>query len=109
MLPFYTIGTLLKPVTAEFGWSRSDVMLGLSLSNFVGVFLNIVVGMVVDGVSEVMTLPPADIRSVPPMGSVVTTEYLTGLASVGERMIILIDIEKLMNSPEMGLTEAVAA
>lgn len=67
-----------------------------------------VVGMVVDGVSEVMTLPPGDIRAVPPMGSVVTTEYLTGLASVGERMIILIDIEKLMNSPEMGLVEIVA-
>ncbi|GAB2894374.1 chemotaxis protein CheW [Uliginosibacterium flavum] len=64
-----------------------------------------VVGVVVDGVSEVMTLPPADIRAVPPMGSVVTTEYLTGLAAVGERMIILIDIEKLMNSPEMGLVE----
>lgn len=64
-----------------------------------------VVGMVVDGVSEVMTLPPGDIRPVPPMGSVVTTEYLTGLAAVGTRMIILIDIEKLMNSPEMGLVE----
>lgn len=68
-----------------------------------------VVGMVVDGVSEVMTLPPADIRPVPPMGSVVSTEYLTGLAAVGERMIILIDIEKLMTSPEMGLVEALAA
>lgn len=65
-----------------------------------------VVGMVVDGVSEVMSVPPEDIRPVPPMGSVVTIEYLTGLASVGNRMIILLDIEKLMSSPEMGLVEA---
>ncbi|NSL56408.1 chemotaxis protein CheW [Uliginosibacterium aquaticum] len=68
-----------------------------------------VVGMVVDGVSEVMNLPAADIRPVPPMASVVATEYLTGLASVGERMIILLDIETLMASPEMGLVEAVVA
>lgn len=67
-----------------------------------------VVGMVVDGVSEVMSLPANDIRPVPPMGAVVTTDYLTGLAALGERMIILLDIEKLMNSPEMGLIETVA-
>ncbi|MDO6387358.1 MULTISPECIES: chemotaxis protein CheW [unclassified Uliginosibacterium] len=68
-----------------------------------------VVGMVVDGVSEVMNLPAADIRPVPPMAAVVATEYLTGLASVGERMIILLDIETLMASPEMGLVEAAVA
>jgi purine-binding chemotaxis protein CheW len=64
---------------------------------------------VVDGVTEVLTLPSSDIRPVPPMGSVVTTEYLTGLAALGERMIILIDIEKLMSSPEMGLIEELTA
>lgn len=65
-----------------------------------------VVGMVVDGVSEVMQLPLADIRPVPPMSAVLATDYLTGLAPLGARMIILLDIEKLMTSPEMGLVEA---
>ncbi|MEX3628251.1 MAG: chemotaxis protein CheW [Burkholderia sp.] len=49
-----------------------------------------VVGMVVDGVSDVLTL---------------TTEYLTGLGSVDGRMLILMDIEKLMTSREMALID----
>ncbi len=68
-----------------------------------------VVGMVVDGVSEVMQLPAGEIRPVPPMSSVLATDYLTGLAALDERMIILLDIEKLMASPEMGLIESLAA
>ncbi|MDG2004915.1 MAG: MFS transporter [Novosphingobium sp.] len=47
-LQSYGLGPFVTHIEAEFGWSRSDVMLGLSLSNFVGVFLNILVGMVVD-------------------------------------------------------------
>lgn len=102
-------GTIVPVVDMRIKFSLGEV----TYNEFtVVIVLNLeggrVVGMVVDGVSEVMTLPPADIRAVPPMGSVVTTEFLTGLASVGERMIILIDIEKLMNSPEMGLIEIAA-
>jgi len=47
-LQSYGLGPFVTHIEAEFGWTRSDVMLGLSLSNFVGVFLNILVGMVVD-------------------------------------------------------------
>lgn len=68
-----------------------------------------VVGMVVDGVSEVLSLTPEQIRPVPELGAIVATDYLTGLASVEDRMIILIDIECLMSSPDMGLVEAAAA
>lgn len=68
-----------------------------------------IVGMVVDGVSEVMQLPADEIRPVPSMSSVLATDYLTGLASVDERMIILLDIERLMSSPEMGLVDTISA
>lgn len=47
-LQSYGLGPFVTHIEAEFGWSRSDVMLGLSISNFVGVFLNILVGMIVD-------------------------------------------------------------
>jgi MFS family permease len=47
-LQSYGLSPFVTHIEAEFGWSRSDVMLGLSLSNFVGVFLNILVGMIVD-------------------------------------------------------------
>jgi len=65
-----------------------------------------VVGMVVDGVSDVLTLSPAQIRPAPEFGSGFDTDYLVGLGSVDERMLILVDIEKLMTSAEMALVES---
>jgi purine-binding chemotaxis protein CheW len=70
---------------------------------------NRVVGMVVDGVSDVLTLKPEQIKPAPEFGSTLTTEYLTGLGTVEGRMLILMDIEKLMTSDEMALIERVAA
>jgi purine-binding chemotaxis protein CheW len=66
-----------------------------------------VVGAVVDSVSDVLELPAAAIRPAPPMASNGTdNSYLTGIGSVGERMLILMDIEALMSSPDMGLLNA---
>ncbi len=68
-----------------------------------------VVGMVVDGVSDVLTMTDDQIRPAPEFGTSMTTEYLTGLGTVDGRMLILMDIEKLMTSDEMALIESVAA
>ena len=65
-----------------------------------------VVGMVVDGVSDVLTLQMEQIMPAPEFGATLTTEYLTGLGTVEGRMLILMDIEKLMTSREMALIEA---
>jgi len=63
-----------------------------------------VVGAVVDSVSDVLELPANAIRPAPPMASNgADNSYLTGIGSVGERMLILMDIEALMSSPDMGL------
>ncbi|TWI69579.1 purine-binding chemotaxis protein CheW [Pseudoduganella lurida] len=70
---------------------------------------NRVVGMVVDAVSDVTTLTPEQIKSAPDMGSTLNTEYIVGLGTVEERMLILVDIDRLMSSEEMGLIEAIAA
>ncbi|CAG9217279.1 chemotaxis protein CheW [Burkholderia gladioli] len=64
-----------------------------------------VVGMVVDGVSDVLTLTSEQIMPAPEFGATLTTEYLTGLGSVDGRMLILMDIEKLMTSREMALID----
>lgn len=64
-----------------------------------------VMGIVVDGVSDVITLEAEQMRPTPGMGSVIDTEYIMGLGTVDERMLILIDIEKLMVSSNMGLIE----
>ncbi|MBC3874982.1 chemotaxis protein CheW [Undibacterium flavidum] len=72
------------------------------------IILNIgarVVGMVVDSVSDVMTLLPEQVRPAPEMNTTFNDDFLIGLGTLEERMLILVDIEKLMSSPEMGLTD----
>ncbi|HEY0846866.1 MAG TPA: chemotaxis protein CheW [Noviherbaspirillum sp.] len=76
------------------------------------IILNIggrVVGMVVDSVSDVITLSPDQVKPAPEMGTALNTDYLIGLGTIDERMLILVDIDKLMSSAEMGLIEKIAA
>jgi len=76
------------------------------------IILNIggrVMGMVVDSVSDVTTLTPDKIKPAPDMGSTFSSDYLIGLGTVDERMLILVDIDRLMSSPEMGLIDKLAA
>ena len=68
-----------------------------------------VVGMVVDSVSDVVRLGGEQIREVPEMGATIDRKFLTGLGTLDDRMLILLDIERLMTSAEMGLVaEALA-
>jgi purine-binding chemotaxis protein CheW len=67
-----------------------------------------VVGIVVDSVSDVLALTPEQIRPAPELSATLDTRYITGLGTVDERMLILVDIEKLMSSSEMALVDAVA-
>jgi purine-binding chemotaxis protein CheW len=62
-----------------------------------------VVGMVVDSVSDVVQLSAEQIRPMPEVGTGIDRRYLTGIGTIDERMLILIDIEGLMTSTEMGL------
>ncbi|HYC43093.1 MAG TPA: chemotaxis protein CheW [Noviherbaspirillum sp.] len=76
------------------------------------IILNIngrVVGMVVDSVSDVITLSPDQVKPAPEMGTALNTDYLIGLGTVDQRMLILVDIDRLMSSSEMGLIENIAA
>ena len=62
-----------------------------------------VVGIVVDSVSDVMELASGSVRAAPDIESAIDNSCILGLGSVGERMLILLDIEKLMSSVDMGL------
>ena len=62
-----------------------------------------VVGAVVDSVSDVLALDAETIKPAPEMSSAIDTSFITGIGSVADRMLILMDIEGLMASEEMGL------
>ena len=65
-----------------------------------------VVGMVVDGVSDVISLAPEQIRPAPDFSSSFDIKYITGLGTVDSRMLILVDIEKLMTGSDMALMDS---
>lgn len=68
-----------------------------------------IVGVVVDGVSDVISLAPEQIKPAPEFSLSLSSDYLCGLASIGERMLVLVDIDKLLTSEEMALVEKTVA
>jgi purine-binding chemotaxis protein CheW len=92
----------------ELGEARYDAFTVVIILNVAGR----VVGAVVDSVSDVLELNAEQIRPAPEFNSMLEAGYITGLGSVGsddsQRLLILIDIEKLMASPEMGLMNQIA-
>ncbi|MFD0912640.1 MULTISPECIES: chemotaxis protein CheW [Methylophilus] len=65
-----------------------------------------IVGIVVDGVSDVRELREEHLREVPSLVTRIDTKYIVGLATIEQEMLILVDIEKLMTSNEMELMDA---
>jgi purine-binding chemotaxis protein CheW len=70
--------------------------------------MNRIIGMVVDSVSDVIALEEEAMRPAPEFGGSFDTRYLMGLATVDERMLILVDIEKLMSASDMSLVNEAA-
>ena len=68
-----------------------------------------VVGMVVDSVSDVTMLRQDNIRPAPEFSASVDTRYIKGLCTLDERMLIVVDIERLMLSSEMALVDETLA
>lgn len=55
-----------------------------------------VMGVVVDSVSDVVDVDKKTIQEAPDFGTKVSTEFINGLASVDDRMVMLLDVEKLL-------------
>lgn len=79
--------------------------------NTVVIVLNLndrVVGIVVDGVVDVLSMGVDQIKPTPEVASVLSSRYLLGLGVLDSRMIILVNIEKLLSREEMALVDEVA-
>lgn len=70
---------------------------------------NRVIGIVVDGVSDVVRLTEDEVRPPPDFGVIFDSRFLKGLATVDDRMIILVNIEQLISSGELGLVDKTLA
>jgi len=67
-----------------------------------------IMGIVVDAVSEVYNISESDLKPPPDFGSVVRVEFIKGLATVDEKMVIALDIDHLLNSDELTVIDKAA-
>lgn len=67
-----------------------------------------VVGLVVDAVSDVLDVKPDEIEATPDLGASFDSSHLTGLARAGEQLVMLLEIDRVVNSEHFETT-AVAA
>lgn len=56
-----------------------------------------IMGIVVDAVSDVYSISEADARDVPDVTNTDNTEFVHGLVNVGEKMVVLLDLERVLN------------
>lgn len=70
---------------------------------------NRLIGVIVDAVSDVVFLKPSQIRAAPAFSTAVDVGYIRGIAAVDERMLIVMNIEKLMRAGDMALMDDVLA
>lgn len=83
---------------AEFGPSTIVVVIKLSASSN----SSKTIGLVVDEVSDVYKIQYDDIGEIPDFGSVVGTEFVKGIATVNNKMVIILDINSLINTGILG-------
>jgi purine-binding chemotaxis protein CheW len=102
-------GVIVPIVDLRLRFNLADVQYNGST---VTIVLNIghrTMGIVVDSVSDVLELATDQIKDAPEFNGSIESTYITGLGTVKqgevERMLILMDIEALMTSPEMGLID----
>ncbi len=72
----------------------------------VAVYRDVVMGMIVDRVSQVMKLAPDQISPAPAVVKGVETDYIIGVARVGEKLVVVLDLEELFAEYEMDATGA---
>lgn len=78
----------------------------VNYNDFTVVIILNVRGKVVDGVSDVVTLQPEAIKPAPQFESVLDSRFIVGLAHVGERMLIVMNMEALLGNAEIGMANA---
>lgn len=67
-----------------------------------------VMGIIVDAVSDVFNVDDDDIKPAPDFGSVVDVDFVKGLATLQENMVIILDIDHLLNSNELSMIDDAA-
>lgn len=64
-----------------------------------------IMGIVVDAVSDVYNIEASEMKPAPDFGSVVSIEFVSGLVSIQDKMLIILDIDHLLNSGDLNIVD----
>jgi len=67
-----------------------------------------IVGLTVDAVSDVLDIPHGEIRPAPDLGHADKTRFISGMANIGDRLVVLLDIDTLLSEDSLNETVSVA-
>jgi len=95
----------LKLSLEEAQYSERTCIIVVEISGASG---QILIGVIVDSVSEVLNVKEADIEDTPAFGARLNTEYILGMAKTGGRVKILLDIDRVLTTEEISAMESVA-
>ena len=92
VVPIIDLRVRFSLPTAEFGPATVVVIVKVSKND-----IERTVGLVVDEISDVYSILESDIKVAPEMGGALSTDYINGLTTVDEKMIILLNVDLLVN------------
>ena len=101
-VPCYIKGVLdlrLRFSVENIEYKTTTVIIILSTEND-----NSMMGIVVDAVSDVLSIKQSDMKKAPSMGSKINTDYMLGVVSAEDGMIMLLDSEKLVDKEQLQLS-----
>lgn len=94
-------GTVIPVVDLRGKFSLKEVEYNKFTVIVVVVVRGRVMGLIVDTVSDVLNIDPGEIQATPDFGAQVDTRFISGMAKAGERLIVLLDIEKVLGGEEL--------
>lgn len=95
----------LKFEMAEASYTERTCIIVVDIAGGAG---RLLIGIIVDSVSEVINVKGADIEETPSFGATLNTEYILGMAKSGGRVKILLDIDRVLNAEELTVMEKAA-
>ena len=96
IVPIIDMRMRFRLSNVEYAPTTVIIVLSVQGANGTHVF-----GIVVDSVSDVLDVQARDVKTKPDFGAAVNTDFISGLVTVGERMIMLLDIDKLLSADEL--------
>ena len=99
-------GNVIPVLDLRKRFGMHDVEMGDTTRIVVSRMSEKIIGLIVDSVSQVIKIPHDDIQPPPETIASLAGDYLTGVGKVEERMILILDIDKVLNTVERAELES---